>query len=98
MPMTTPAQLAPKLNVKNVLIPVDFSLRSESAVKLARAIARQHGSTIHLANVIEPFGRAAVPPSKVHTADTKVPLPSLDFSSRDIWMESNMNECYSMAM
>lgn len=79
MPMTTPAQLAPKLNVKNVLVPADFSLLSESAVKLARAIARQHGSTIHLANVIEPFGRAAVPPSKVHNADIKSAITEFGF-------------------
>ena len=51
MPATTPLLLG----LNNILVPVDFSPMSEPAVKLARAIAQQHGSTLHLANVIESF-------------------------------------------
>jgi len=51
VPTTTPLQL----DLKNILVPVDFSPVSEPALKLARTIAQQHGSTIHLANVIESF-------------------------------------------
>src|SRR5690348_13818306 len=43
------------LQLRNLFVPVDFSQRSEDAVRLARAIAQQHGSTIYLANVIESF-------------------------------------------
>src|SRR5262249_552190 len=49
MPTTTPIQL------KNILVPVDFSSRSDRAVKLAKALAQQHGSMVHVANVIETF-------------------------------------------
>lgn len=47
----TPVQL----RLKNILVPVDFSPIRAPAVKLARELARQHGSTVHLANVIELF-------------------------------------------
>jgi len=49
MPATTPVQL----QLKNILVPVDFSPRSEVAVKLAKALAEYHGSVIHVANVVE---------------------------------------------
>lgn len=54
MPTTTPLQL----ELQKILVPLDFSPLSEPAVKLARAIAQQHGSTINLANVIESFNVA----------------------------------------
>jgi len=50
--MTSPAI---SVQFKNILVPVDFSSRSETAAKLAAAIVQAHGSTVHLANVIESF-------------------------------------------
>jgi nucleotide-binding universal stress UspA family protein len=49
------ASPAISVQFKNILVPVDFSSRSETAGKLAAAIVQAHGSTVHLANVIESF-------------------------------------------
>jgi len=49
------ASPAISIQFKNILVPVDFSSRSENAGKSAGAIAQAHGSTVHLANVIESF-------------------------------------------
>jgi len=50
------------MSLKNVLVPVDFSPLSEPAVKLAKALAQQHGSTIHLTNVIESLNVSGISP------------------------------------
>lgn len=54
------------LQLRNIFVPVDFSKRSESAVRMARAIAEQHGSTIYLANVIESFEVSGIASSGLH--------------------------------
>lgn len=54
------------LQLRNIFVPVDFSKRSESAVRMARAIAEQNGSTIYLANVIESFDVSGIASSGLH--------------------------------
>jgi len=67
MPTTTPAQMS----LKNVLVPVDFSPLSEPAVKLAKALAQQHGSTIHLTNVIESLNVSGMFSNKFRKTDVE---------------------------
>ena len=73
MTTTTPVSL----ELKNVLVPVDFSVLSEPAVKLARAIAQQYGSTIYLANVIESFDVSGM--SRGKSRKTGVESATTDF-------------------
>ena len=75
MPTTTPIQL----QLKNILVPVDFSSRSDRAVKLARALAQQHGAMVHLANVIETFDVAGT--SRHSTRKLDLEKAMTDFGS-----------------
>ena len=75
MTTTTPVTL----ELKNVLVPVDFSPLSEPAVKLARAIAQQYGSTIYLANVIESFDVTGIPPAKSRKTDVESAVTDFRF-------------------
>ena len=40
-----------KLNVQNIIVPVDFSKMSVQAIQIARQLARRFGASIHLAHV-----------------------------------------------
>jgi nucleotide-binding universal stress UspA family protein len=74
--MTSPAI---SVQFKNILVPVDFSSRSEAAGKLAAAIVQAHGSTVHLANVIESFESTGMPVGHRHKLDEEHALR--DFAS-----------------
>jgi nucleotide-binding universal stress UspA family protein len=44
-----------KLNIKNILVPIDFSERSIRAIATAKSLAQRFQSTVHLLNIQEPF-------------------------------------------
>jgi universal stress protein A len=44
----------PRLSIKNVLVPIDFSKPSLSAVELALPIVKRFGADLHFAHVFEP--------------------------------------------
>ena len=44
-----------ELKIKNILVPIDFSEVSIRVIPVAKHLAQRLGSTIHLANVQEPF-------------------------------------------
>src|SRR5689334_7138665 len=64
-----PTKTSVGLQLRNIFVPVDFSRRSESSVRLARAIGQQHGSTIYLANVIESFDVTGMSLSGLHESE-----------------------------
>ena len=39
------------LNVRNIVVPIDFSKMSVQAIQIARQLARRFGASIHLAHV-----------------------------------------------
>lgn len=47
-----------KLNIKNIIVPIDFSKMSVEAIQIARQLAQRFGASIHLAHV-RPFNYAA---------------------------------------
>jgi nucleotide-binding universal stress UspA family protein len=40
-----------KLNIQNIVVPIDFSQMSVEAIQVARQLARRFGAAIHLAHV-----------------------------------------------
>ena len=44
-----------KLNIKNILVPIDFSEMSIRCIATAKSLAQRFESTIHLLNIQEPF-------------------------------------------
>ncbi len=44
-----------KLNIKNILVPIDFSEMSIRAIATAKSLAQRFQSTVHLLNIQEPF-------------------------------------------
>ena len=50
-----PAGVLPKLALKNILVPVDFSERSRKAVRYAAGFARQFNAQMLLFHVVEPL-------------------------------------------
>lgn len=57
--MTTTRPSIPSLSLKRILVPVDFSKCSESAVDYAVALAAQFGASLLLLHVVEPFHAGA---------------------------------------
>ena len=54
------------MNVKQILCPVDFSSASVAALQLGSALAREHGSTIHIVYVepdVTPMGQVGYRPN-----------------------------------
>src|SRR5262249_5946851 len=45
------AMCVKKLNIQNIIVPIDFSKMSVQAVEIARQLARRFGASIHLAHV-----------------------------------------------
>ena len=39
------------LNIRNIIVPIDFSKMSVEAIQIARQLARRFGASIHLAHV-----------------------------------------------
>jgi nucleotide-binding universal stress UspA family protein len=62
--MSSAPQLVLSLRLKHILFATDFSPCSESALRFARALAEQFGSTIHLLHVLPTSPYAAVPPDE----------------------------------
>jgi nucleotide-binding universal stress UspA family protein len=56
------------LSLKNILLAVDFSAASESAVRYARAIARQCMSEVHTVHVNGPDSYHLLPPEAFRVA------------------------------
>ena len=56
-----------KLQIQNILVPIDFSKMSIRAISTAKHLARRFGATVHLANVHEAYYPAAflTPPTPV---------------------------------
>ena len=50
--------LSPKLKIKSILVPTDFSAASKKALKYAEELARQFNAQITLLHVIEPMPMA----------------------------------------
>ena len=44
-----------KLNIKNILVPIDFSEMSIPAIATAKSLAQRFQSMVHLLNIQEPF-------------------------------------------
>lgn len=51
-----------KLNIKNILVPIDFSKMSIEAIGAARNLAQRFGATIHLVHVYDSFYPAGFAP------------------------------------
>ena len=39
--------------MKNIIVPIDFSIQSENALKVAAALAKKHGSKIYALHMLE---------------------------------------------
>lgn len=101
-----PATASMQLTLKNILVPVDFSPQSDPAVKLARAIAQQHGSMIHLANVIESFDLSAPSSNPQHEIDVEHAIRDfgsiekhlLGISHETVVLDGDVNVCLLRAI
>jgi nucleotide-binding universal stress UspA family protein len=64
-----PARAAISLNIRSILVPIDFSVHSKNALKFAIPLAGQFGAALHLVYVVEPtiypadlgFGQVVLP-------------------------------------
>ena len=66
-----------KLNIKNILVPIDFSRMSIQAIELAKAFAKRFGATVHLAHAHEFF----YPAGFAGPASPILPYPVLTYDS-----------------
>jgi universal stress protein A len=74
-PGTESAFVEPRLQLKHILVPVDFSEPSEKALKYAARFAEQFGSKVTVLHVIQPMVYPAdfgYPPTVVDTLDDAV--------------------------
>jgi nucleotide-binding universal stress UspA family protein len=49
-----PHDLGPRLAIRSILIPVDFSANADLALRRGLALAREHGATAHVLHVYDP--------------------------------------------
>ncbi len=64
-----PARPATTLNIRSILVPIDFSVHSKNALKFAIPLAEKFGAALHLVYVVEPtiypadlgFGQVVLP-------------------------------------
>ncbi|NJO24531.1 MAG: universal stress protein [Bacteroidia bacterium] len=52
--------------IKNILVPIDFSEASNNALQMAIAMANRHKAAIHLLHIVQP--QLIVDPAGLHTA------------------------------
>ena len=56
IPYVNPARNAPRLRLRSILVPTDFSKPAAKALGYATALAAQSGARLTLLNVVEPIG------------------------------------------
>jgi nucleotide-binding universal stress UspA family protein len=64
-----PARPATSLDIRSILVPIDFSVHSKNALKFAIPLAEKFGAALHLVYVVEPtiypadlgFGQVVLP-------------------------------------
>lgn len=59
--------------MKKILVPTDFSLEAEKALKVASQIAKKHGSEIYLLHMLE------IPMQEIDTINSKADVPEVMF-------------------
>jgi len=59
--------------MKKILVPTDFSLEAENALKVAAQIAKKHGSEIYLLHMLE------IPMQEIDTVNSHVEVPEVMF-------------------
>lgn len=62
--------------MKKILVPTDFSLEAENALKVASQIARRHGSEIYLLHMLE------IPLQEIDTVNSQADVPEVMFFMR----------------
>ncbi|SDR67668.1 Nucleotide-binding universal stress protein, UspA family [Formosa sp. Hel1_31_208] len=62
--------------MKKILVPTDFSLEAENALKVASQIARKHGSEIYLLHMLE------IPLQEIDTVNSQADVPEVMFFMR----------------
>ena len=67
-------------NLKNILVPTDFSELSKNAISTAVAICQRHNATLHLFHVVE--NRFLIAPPEAHMAAVNV-IPELEKAGRE---------------
>src|SRR5688572_10519713 len=63
-----------KLAIKNILVPVDFSRRSNQGIETAKRLARSFGARVHVAHVSAPVSGRALMAAAIAWGETPASL------------------------